>query len=151
MQGFSQIPGIDYSDTYAPVAKMASIRTFLALSAALDYEIHQIDIKNAYLNGEFMEDEAIYMKQPPEVRLTDNRSKVLRLLRPLYGLRQSARHWYHRLWGVLRDRLQIQCCEVDQAIYFFRDGDKQIIIVGHVDDLTIMTSSKDLMDKVKGS
>ena len=74
MQGFSQIPGIDYSDTYAPVAKMASIRTFLALSAALDYEIHQIDIQNAYLNGEFMEDEAIYMKQPPEVRLTDNRS-----------------------------------------------------------------------------
>ena len=149
-QGFSQIPGIDYFDTYAPVAKMASIRTFLALSAALDYEIHQIDIKNAYLNGEFMEDKVIYMKQPPSVEITDDRSKVLRLLRPLYGLKQSARHWYHRLWSVLRDRLRMQRCEVDQAVYFFRDGDQLIIIVAHVDDLTIMTSSKDLMDKVKG-
>ena len=149
-QGFSQIPGIDYFDTYAPVAKMASIRTFLALSAALDYEIHQIDIKNAYLNGEFIEDEVIYMKQPPAVEITDDRSKVLRLLRPLYGLKQSARHWYHRLWGALRDRLQMQRCEVDQAVYFFRDGDQLIIIVAHVDDLTIITSSKALMDKVKG-
>jgi len=85
----SQIPGVDYFDTYAPVVKMASIRALLALSTALDFEIHQIDIKNAYLNGKFEEEEVIYMTQPPAVHLTDDCDKVLRLLRPIYGLKQA--------------------------------------------------------------
>jgi len=85
-----------------------------------------------------MEDEVIYMKQPPSVEITNDRSKVLRLLHPLYGLKQLAHHWYHQLWSVLRDRLHMQRCEVDQAIYFFRDGDQLIIIIAHIDDLTIM-------------
>ncbi len=114
-QGFSQIPGVDYFDTYAPVAKMASIRTFLALAAQFNYEIHQVDIKNAYLNGKFLDNKVIYMKQPPGVKLLDDRQKVLRLLKPLYGLKQSARHWYNRLFGVLHNRLDMRRCDVDQA------------------------------------
>jgi hypothetical protein len=78
-QGFSQVSGVDFFDTYAPVAKMASIRTVLALSAQYDYEIHQVDIKNAFLNGEFLENEAIYMKLPQGVKLTDEKGKVLEL------------------------------------------------------------------------
>jgi hypothetical protein len=62
-QGFSQVPGIDFFDTYAPVAKMASSRLALAYGARWDYEIHQVDIKNAYLNAEF-EGKVIHMKQP---------------------------------------------------------------------------------------
>ena len=64
-QGFSQIPGIDYFDTYAPVAQLASIQTILALAARNDMELHQIDIKGAYLNGKLNENEVIYMRQPP--------------------------------------------------------------------------------------
>ena len=62
-QGFSQVPGVDFGQTYAPTARLSSLRFILALAASQDWEIHQIDFKNAYLNGEL--DEEIYMKQPP--------------------------------------------------------------------------------------
>jgi len=148
-QGFSQVPGVDFFDTYAPVAKMATIRTVLALAARYDHEIHQVDIKNAFLNGEFEENETIYMKLPPELELTKEKGKVLKLLKPIYGLRQSARHWYTRLWGVLRKGLKMKRCEVDQAAFYWREGEDLIQIVVHVDDLTIITSSMMLMEKVK--
>ena len=64
-QGFSQVPGVDYFDTFAPVARLASIRTVLAFAAANDLETGQIDIKGAYLNGELTENETIFMKQAP--------------------------------------------------------------------------------------
>ena len=60
-QGFSQVPGVDYFDTYAPVAKLASICTVLALAARQNLELHQVDIKGAYLNGELTDGECIYM------------------------------------------------------------------------------------------
>ena len=65
-QGFSQIPGVDYFDTFAPVARLASIRTILAMAASFDMELHQLDVKSAYLNGKPTDDEIIYMRQPPE-------------------------------------------------------------------------------------
>ena len=148
-QGFSQVPGVDFFDTYAPVAKMAAIRTSLAISAERDYEIHQVDVKNAYLNGEFEEGEVIYMKLPPGLNLTSRPNQVLRLLRPLYGLKQSARHWYTRLKGALDRHLGMTRCDVDQAVFYRRSETEQIIICTHVDDLTIMMSSVELMEEVK--
>ena len=148
-QGYSQVPGVDFFDTYAPVANLASIRVVLALAARNDFEIHQIDIKSAYLNGEFEKNEVIYMKLPPGLDLTQDRSLVLRLLRPLYGLRQSGRHWYRKLWQILRDALRMRRCEVDQAVFYRVEGAAVIVIVAHVDDLTIVTSSSALMGEVK--
>ena len=76
MQGFSQVPGVDYFDTFAPVAHLASIQTILAIAAAENLEIHQIDIKGAYLNGELTDDEKIYMKQPPGYPVSSNLGEV---------------------------------------------------------------------------
>ena len=90
-QGFSQVPGINYFDTYAPVAKLMSIRTVLALAAHLDLELHQINIKGAYLNGELNDDEAIYMRQPPSYANPDHPRYICRLHKTLYGLKQSSR------------------------------------------------------------
>ena len=149
VQGFSQMPGVDFFDTYTPVTKMATIRTVLAFTARHDYKIHQVDIKNAFLNSKFEEQEVIYMKLPPGVELTKEKGKVLRLLKPLYGLRQSAHHWYKWLWGVLNKGLGMLKCEVDQAAFYWcKDGDI-IIIVVHIDDLTITVSSVKLIKKVK--
>ena len=75
--GFSQVPGVDYFDTYAPVAWLASIRTVLAFAAAEDLETGQIDIKGAYFNGELTEDEVIYMKQPPGYAMKGPDGKIL--------------------------------------------------------------------------
>ena len=98
-QGFSQVPGVDYFDTFAPVARLASIRTVLAFAATEDYETGQIDIKAAYLNGELTEEERIFMKQAPgyEEVSDDGKVKVLRLWKTLYGLKQAGRRWYHKL------------------------------------------------------
>jgi hypothetical protein len=149
--GYSQVPGIDFFNTYAPVAKMATIRTTLTFAARRDHEIHQVDIKNALLNGKFEEGEIIYMKLPPGIKLTKEKGKVLRLLKLLYGLRQSARHWYKCLWGVLYKELKMKKCEVDQAAFYWREGEDTITIVVHVDDLTIVTLNEKLMGKVKST
>jgi hypothetical protein len=148
-QGCSQVPGVDFFDTYAPVAKLASIRVALAMAARHDHEIHQVDVKSAYLNGEFDEHEVIYMRLPPGLKLTKEKGLALRLLRPLYGLRQSGRHWYRKLSQILKDFLRMERCEVDQAVFFRCEGDTLIVIVAHVDDLTITASSKALMEEVK--
>jgi hypothetical protein len=75
-QGFSQVPGVDYFDTFAPVAKLASIRAILAMAAAEDMELHQINIKGAYLNGELTEREKIFMQQPPGYDAPNSSGKV---------------------------------------------------------------------------
>jgi hypothetical protein len=90
-QGFSQIPGIDYFDTFAPVARLSSIRTVLAFAAAENLETGQIDIKGAYLNGELTTKENIYMRQPPGYQ---QGTMVCHLQKTLYGLKQSGRRWY---------------------------------------------------------
>ncbi|PIL34675.1 transcription factor [Ganoderma sinense ZZ0214-1] len=126
-RGFSQIPGTDFFDTYAPVAKTASIRTVLAFAARHDLEVHQVDVKSAYLNGEFDDNEVIYMSVPPGVNLTDDPTLALRLLRPLYGLRQSARHWHKKLRRVLEELLNMKPCDVDQAVFYRIDGTDLII------------------------
>src|SRR6266511_185908 len=76
-QGFSQVPGVDYFDTFAPVAHLASICAVLTFAAAKIYETGQIDIKDAYLNGELTNDKVIYMKQPPGYSGSDPKGKTL--------------------------------------------------------------------------
>jgi hypothetical protein len=76
-QGFSQVPGVNYFEMFAPVARFTSIRTVLAFAAAEDYETGQIDIKSAYLNGELTDDEVIFMKQAPGYEVEGGDKKVL--------------------------------------------------------------------------
>ena len=64
-QGFFQVSGVNYFDTFAPVAKLAAIRSVLAMATAEDLELHQINIKGAYLNGELTDHKVIFMQQPP--------------------------------------------------------------------------------------
>jgi hypothetical protein len=147
-QGFSQVPGVDYFDTFAPVATFASSRTVLAFAASLNLELHQMDVKGAYLNGELAPDEVIYMRQPPGYEIPGKEHLVCRLRKTLYGLKQSGRRWYEKLSKVLA-KLGLKRCEVDQAV-FFRHGDRElVVIVIHVDDLMIAASDKEVMAKMK--
>ena len=76
-QGFSQIGGVDYDDTYAPVAKLASSRAIIAMANQLKLELHQVNIKGAYLNGLLNMDEVLYMQHPPGYKATDAGMRVL--------------------------------------------------------------------------
>jgi Reverse transcriptase (RNA-dependent DNA polymerase)/gag-polypeptide of LTR copia-type/Integrase core domain/GAG-pre-integrase domain/Zinc knuckle len=148
-QGFSQVPGVDYFDTYAPVARLATIRTVLALAARYDMELHQIDIKGAYLNGELTDDEVIYMRQPPGFASREHPNRVCRLHKTLYGLKQSGRRWYQKLVRILVNALGFIQVEVDQAVFFKQSGDKLTIIVVHVDDCTIAATTIELVVDLK--
>jgi hypothetical protein len=91
-KGYTQIPGQDFTFTFAPVAHWDSIRTLLSIATTNDYEIRQLDVKTAYLNGPL--DEEIYLKPPDGFC---NPSTFWRLRKGLYGLRQAGRQWYYTL------------------------------------------------------
>jgi hypothetical protein len=85
-KGFSQVEGIDYNETFSPVAKMNSICLVLALVASHKWEVHQMDVKSAFLHGDLQE--KIYMEQPPSYVQNDS-SLVCHLTKSLYGLKQA--------------------------------------------------------------
>ena len=78
-KGYSQLEGVDYNETFAPVAKFASIRALLALAAFYDLEIHQMDVKTAFLNGDL--EEEIYMQQPEGFVVNGKENLVCKLTR----------------------------------------------------------------------
>ncbi len=116
VQRFLLVPGIDYFDTYAPVARLASICSILAMAAALDLKFHQVNIKGAYLNGKLTNEEIIYMHQPPSYPEPGSHpGQVCHLVKTLYGLKQSGHHWYQCLIEILVEKLGFKQCDVDQA------------------------------------
>ena len=151
-QGFTQVPGVNYFDTFVPVTRLASIRTVLTFAAAEDYDTGQIDIKAAYLNGELTEDERIYMKQAPGYEEPGEQGKVAvyRLKKSLYGLKQAGRRWYQQLVEIMT-ALGFSRCEVDQVVFYRRcEGMGVLIIVlVHVDDCTIVGKGQGLITRFK--
>ncbi|KAJ9552454.1 hypothetical protein OSB04_016499 [Centaurea solstitialis] len=90
-KGFTQTHGIDYDETFSPVAMLKSIRILMAISTYFNYEIWQMDVKTAFLNGKLTED--IYMEQPEGFEDPKNPNKVCKVLKSIYGLKQASRSW----------------------------------------------------------
>ena len=149
-QGFSQIGGVDYDDTYAPVAKLGSSRAIIAMANRLRFELHQIDIKGAYLNGVLNADEVLFMQHPPGYKAPDAGARVLRLVKTLYSLKQSGRRWYQKLTSIFSS-LGFNRCAVDQAVFFkSNQKTKELTVVAvHVDDCTIAATNSRLVDALK--
>ncbi|KAG8972950.1 hypothetical protein FRC05_009366 [Tulasnella sp. 425] len=114
-QGFSQHPGIDFHEVFAPTMRWAALRTILALAAIEDMEVESIDISNAYLNGVLPENEVVYMRQPEGFQSKDD-DWVCRLRKGLYGLKQSGHFWYQKLGEVL-EGLGFKRLVSDPSIY----------------------------------
>jgi transposase InsO family protein len=148
-QGFSQVEGVDYFDTYAPVARLPSSRAVIAMANRLGLELHQVDIKGAYLNGELTADEVLYMRHPPGYR-EDTSGRVLRLRKSLYGLKQAGRRWYQKFTEILGS-LGFSQCKVDQAVFYKHSKSPHVIIIiaVHVDDCTIAANSTTAVDALK--
>jgi hypothetical protein len=115
-KGFTQIPGIDYDETFSPVARFESLRLLLALAALEDWEIHQMDIKSAFLNGVL--DKEIYMEQPQGFVTAGQETKVCRLKKAIYGLKQASRAWNQQFHGVLNE-LGFMWTYTDAGIYVY--------------------------------
>ncbi|GKC71567.1 retrovirus-related pol polyprotein from transposon TNT 1-94 [Tanacetum coccineum] len=87
--------GIDYDETFAPVARMEAIRIFLAFATYMNFKVYQMDIKSAFLNGKLKEE--VYVKQPPDFKSSEFHAYVYKLGKALYGLKQAPRAWYETL------------------------------------------------------
>lgn len=98
-KGFTQVEGLNFHETFAPVAKLVSIRVFLTVAVAQGWDLYQMDVNNAFLHGDL--DEEVYMKLPPGL-LAGHKGKVCRLRKSLYGLRQASRNWFAKLRTVLQ-------------------------------------------------
>ena len=144
-----QVPGVNYFDTFAPVAKLASICTILAIIAGDDLEMHQIDIKGAYLNGELTDCKIIFMQQPPGYHTVPNEKLVCCLQKTLYGLKQSGCCWYQKLVEIMMTHLKFSRSDVDQAVFFCHNKGSVMIVLVHIDDCTITASSMSLINDFK--
>ena len=101
-QGYNQEEGIDFEETFAPVARLEAIRLLLAYACSLDFELFQMDVKSAFLNR-FINEE-VYVKQPPGFEDFKHPNHVFKLKKALYGLKQAPRAWYDRLSAFLCEK-----------------------------------------------
>jgi hypothetical protein len=113
--GFSQKEGIDYEETFAPVAKYTSIITIIALATKMKWKLHRMDVKTAFLNGVI--EEEVYIKQPQGFDVEDGKTHVCRLKKALYRLKQAPRAWYGRIDSFLMS-LGFTKSKVDSNLYF---------------------------------
>ncbi|GKB05412.1 zinc finger, CCHC-type containing protein, partial [Tanacetum coccineum] len=147
IQGFRQKEGIDYFDTYAPVARITTIRLLLALAAIHNLVIHQMDVKTTFLNGDL--DEEVYMKQPEGFVMPGNEHKVCQLVKSLYGLKQAPKQWHQKFDEVVLSS-GFLLNQSDKCVYSkFDSSGKGVIICLYVDDMLIFGTDQNQVDKTK--
>lgn len=139
-QGFSEVEGVHYDETFSPVIRYSSLRMLLAFSVENDLKIRHLDVKTAFLNAELKED--IYLR-PKNI---DTQGKVCKLNKALYGLKQSSRCWYQKINNVLVSDLGFKASSYEPCIFIKKNNGHLIIIALWVDDIFIISKEKDLCD-----
>ncbi|GJV11657.1 retrovirus-related pol polyprotein from transposon TNT 1-94 [Tanacetum coccineum] len=142
-QGYNQQEGIDYDETYAPVARLESIRILLAYACALDFKLFQMDVKSAFLNG-FINEE-VYVAQPPGFIDFEKPNHVYKLKKALYGLKQAPKAWYDRLKAFLIKH-EYKMGMVDNTLFTKKKSSNLIIVQIYVDDIIFGSTCQDMCD-----
>ncbi|XP_074299668.1 uncharacterized protein LOC141630800 [Silene latifolia] len=145
IMGNRQIEGVDYNETFAPTVKLVTVRTLLAIAAAKQWVLHQMDVHNAFLHGDL--DEEVYMKPPPGFPHSA-KGKVCRLRKSLYGLRQAPRCWYAKLASALL-KYGFSQCPYDHSLFSISRSDTEVHVLVYVDDLVICGNNTDFIVKFK--
>ncbi|GJU88218.1 retrovirus-related pol polyprotein from transposon TNT 1-94 [Tanacetum coccineum] len=143
-QGYNQQEGIDYDETYAPVARLESIRILLAYACALDFKLFQMDVKSAFLNG-FINEE-VYVAQPPGFIDFEKPDHVYKLRKALYGLKQAPKAWYDRLKAFLIKH-EYKIGMVDNTLFTKKKSSNLIIVQIYVDDIIFGSTCQDMCDE----
>ncbi|GJV83742.1 retrovirus-related pol polyprotein from transposon TNT 1-94 [Tanacetum coccineum] len=143
-QGYNQQEGIDYDETYAPVARLESIRILLAYACALDFKLFQMDVKSAFLNG-FINEE-VYVAQPLGFIDFEKPDHVYKLKKALYGLKQAPKAWYDRLKAFLIKH-EYKMGMVDNTLFTKKKSSNLIIVQIYVDDIIFGSTCQDMCDE----
>ncbi|KAH9134879.1 hypothetical protein AeRB84_019465 [Aphanomyces euteiches] len=162
VKGFLQVKGLDYDEVFAPVMRLESLRTLLAIGNALDLPIDQMDIDTAFLNGTL--EEEIYLDLPEGLQmkdvikdanwegaseLTSSPSQVSCLLiKALYGLKQAPREW-HKVLTTFLGGVGFEKTNVESCIYVRRLKSQLAIVAIYVDDLVVVAENDNVMAEVK--
>ncbi|KAJ9566849.1 hypothetical protein OSB04_002815 [Centaurea solstitialis] len=145
-KGFTQTHGIDYDETFSPVAMLKSIRIPMAISAYFDYEIWQMDVKTAFLNGKLTED--VYMQQPEGFVDPKNPNKVCKLLKSIYGLKQASRSWNLHFDERIKE-FGFAKSEFEPCVYTKFSGSIVTFLVLYVDDILLIGNDIPTLQSVK--
>lgn len=134
-KGYTQTYGVDYTDTFAPVAKVNTIRVLLSLAANMDWPLQQFDVKNAFLHGELTEE--VYMELPPGCKTPEAYDKsVCKLKKALYGLKQSPRAWFGRFTKSMKEFGYSQS-NADHTLFIKKHQGKITALIVYVDDMVV--------------
>ncbi|KAK9083162.1 hypothetical protein Scep_029633 [Stephania cephalantha] len=143
---YNQKDGIDYKETFSPVSKKDSLRIIMALVAHYNLELHQMDVKTAFLNGDL--EEEVYMDQPEGFLTTGKENLVCKLKKSIYGLKQASRQWYIKFNNTITSYGFVENT-VDRCIYMKISGSKFIILVLYVDDILLVANDVAMLHDVK--
>jgi hypothetical protein len=138
-KSYSQVEGLDFDETYAPVARLESIRILLAYATYHGFKLYQMDVKSAFLNGPIKEE--VYVEQPPSFEHSEYPTHVYKLSKALYGLKQAPRAWYK----CIRDFLLTNGFKVEKAdpTLFTKTIDKDLFICQiYVGDIIFGSTNK---------
>ena len=114
-KGYAKTYGVDYSDTFSPVAKMTYVRLFISLTATHNWDLHQLDIKNVFLHGDLQEE--VYMEQPPGFVAQGEIGKVCRLRKSLYDLKHSPYAWFGKFSHKV-EKFSLQKSKFDHSVFY---------------------------------
>ena len=140
-KGYSQAEGIDYDETYAPVARLEAIRMFLAFAAHSNFKVYQMDVKSAFLNGEL--DEEVYLEQPPGFENPEFPDFVYLLFKAIYGLKQAPRKWYETLSEFLIENGFVRGV-IDKTLFSKSHKGDMILVQVYVDDIIFGSTNDNL-------
>ena len=145
-KGYSQVQGEDFTETFAPVVKFASVRLILSIAAIKDMHVHHMDVTCAFLNGELKEE--IYMEQAPGYIKPGEENLVCKLNRSIYGLKQAPRSWYEKLHQKLVE-LGFWRSSADHSVYVLSEADVRVYVMVYVDDMLIVSNTLPALENFK--
>ncbi|CAK1594594.1 unnamed protein product [Parnassius mnemosyne] len=139
-RGFTQTKNVDYKETFSPTTRFDSIRIILSLAARENYELQQFDVKTAFLYGELSED--VYMEVPEGVHAEPR--KICKLIKSIYGLKQSSRCW-NRKFSSFLTTYGFEMCPSDNCIFVGHFNNYKVILILYVDDALLLSKSKSIL------
>ncbi|CAL2256156.1 unnamed protein product [Prunus armeniaca] len=131
-QGYTQVEGLDFDETFAPVARLESVRLLLAIACHLRFKLHQMDVKSTFLNGVLQEE--VYVEQPIGFKYPYNPDNVYHLRKALYGLKQAPRAWYDLLSSYLLNKWYVRGA-IDKTLFVKKTNKDLIVAQVHVDNI----------------
>jgi hypothetical protein len=145
-KGYTQTYGVDYQETFSPVAKLNTVRVLLSIAANLDWPLHQFDVKNAFLHGDL--EEEVYMDVPPGYTVSSGDQTVCRLQRALYGLKQSPRAWFGR-FSLAMKKYGFQQSNSDHTLFLKHNKGRVTALIIYVDDMIITGNDTEEISKIQ--